>query len=77
MTSSIAGTFWLLISLARDIKSDMHAIAEIIRIKGSLFEIKLRFSNFIEIHSNAKQLSSMNFKCLKYSKIEFSSIKTF
>lgn len=52
----IAGAFWLMISLAKDLKRDLLRVNYIIRDDRSLSKAMDGFAGLIELHINAKQL---------------------
>lgn len=61
VTTFIAGAFWLLISLAKDLNGDLFGVNEAIQDGGSVSKALDRFSGLIELHSNTKQLSTRTF----------------
>ena len=52
----LSGSCWLLISMAHDIKCDLHIIADVVKTKDRLY-IYNDISKFIQFHSNVIQLS--------------------
>lgn len=67
-TSLIIGSYWLLISLAKDLSRDLYAVNV---IKSRRLRIKTELIDFIKLQSNAKRLSEVN------QIATFSSIFTF
>lgn len=57
-TSFIASSCWMMISLTKDLKEELHAINEIVKNEmNDVVELPKRLSEFVRFHSNAKQLS--------------------
>lgn len=56
VTTFIAGTFWLFISIAKDLKRNLCNVSEIIRDGASVAEITEGFIGIIKLHASAKEL---------------------
>lgn len=56
-TSLIIGSYWLLISLAKDLSRDLYAVN---KNKLKRLRIKTELIDFIKLQSNAKRLSEVN-----------------
>lgn len=56
-TGFITGSCWMLISLAKDIKEDIHMINEKAQINTNRLELMGEFSQLLSYHSNVRQLS--------------------
>lgn len=71
VTTFIAGAFWLLISLAKDLKGDLLSVNKASQDVGSVSKAMDGFSGLIELHSNTKQLSTRTFVIFRNRETKF------